>query len=946
MRFLFRRRRRDRELEEEIRAHLEMAARERIERGEAPEEARHATRREFGNEGLVCETTRAMWGWGWLENFFQDVRYGVRMLRKSPGFTAVAVAALALGIGANTAIFSLIDAVLLRSLPVRDQKHLVLLTWHAHHPPGYDNYSSFGDCHLLSGIPENPAGCAFSYPMFKRMRLQTKVFSGVVAFAGAGRLDLSGNGPASIVRGQLVSGGFFRTLGIRAAIGRMIRPEDDESSATPVVVLGYGYWKRAFGGDASVVGRTIRLNNVVFTIAGVAPPQFSGVTPGNAYDLWLPLSKYHALRVRWGGNLEAATNWWLVILGRLRPGASLAQAQAAASVVFQNELLHGSKPLAKAADDPSIVLTPAQRGLNGERSQIKPLLYLLMLTVGMVLLIACANVAGLMLVRSATRRREMAVRLALGAARRRIAQQLLTESVLLSLLGGAIGCYVAYGGVHLITSLVVSNSPEPFPFIVEPDWRVLVFTAAASILTGILFGLVPALRSTRVDLTPSLKNGPGDSVAPAGRRWLSLGNALVVAQVALAVVVLTGAGLLVRTLRNLESVKPGFNTNNVLLFGVDPTLLDYKVPRIQSLYRELQTRLAALPGVVSASYSSRALLSGSLWTSSVRIEGQTGKSGLDVDMLAVGPGFFDTMHIPMLAGHRLRSADFAEAAAATAAREKLATLNSAAAKQGKSSKPAAQPSAASPTPPVPVLVNRAFAHRYLGNRNPVGVGLLDGPDSITAGRGLPRWRIAGVVGNTKYNNLRREIHPTMYIPLVGGGAHFELRTATDPTSLIPAVREAVGRVDANLPLFDVKTQTTQIQQILFEERLISRICGFFGLLALVLACLGLYGLLSYEVGRRKREIGIRMALGAQERDVHRLVVGRGIALTLIGAMLGLAAAFGVTRFLESMLYGVQPVDPMTFAAVAVFLLLVALAACYLPARRAMRVDPMTVLRFE
>jgi macrolide transport system ATP-binding/permease protein len=944
-------RRRDQELQDEIRSHLAMAVRERVERGESPEEARHAARREFGNEGLVKETTREMWGWGWLENLLQDIRYGLRMLRKSPGFTTVAVAALALGIGANTAIFSLIDAALLRSLPVRDPQHLVLLTWHAHHSPGFEDYSSFGDCHLRVGDQSNPSGCSFSYPMFKQMRAQANVFTDVTAFAGAGQLNLSGNGPATIVRGQLVSGEFFGTLGVRAAAGRMIRPEDDEPSAGPVAVLGYGYWQSAFGGDASVVGRTIRLNNVAFTIVGVAPPQFPGITPGNAYDLWIPLSEYQALRVDWGGKPDNPANWWLVILGRLRPGTSLAQAQAAVNVVFQNEVLHGAKPLAKAADDPSIVLTPAQQGLNGESSHLELPLYFVMLTVGIVLLIACANVAGLMLARSAARRREMAVRLALGAARRRLARQLLTESVLLSLLGGAFGCYVAYGGVRLITVLVSSAMERPFPFIVTPDWRVLLFTAAVSILTGILFGIFPAIRSTRVDLTPALKNGPGDSGAASGHRWLSLGNALVVAQVALAVVVLAGAGLLVRTLQNLESVKPGFDTNNVLLFGVDPTLLDYKAPQVQNLYRELRTRLSAVPGVISAGYSSRALLSGSLWTSSVRIEGSAEKSGSDVDMLAVGPGFFDTMRIPMLVGHRLDSADFAEAAEAAGSREKSDAVNSAAAKQGTSSKSASRQSAAAP-PPVPVLVNHAFAHLYLANRNPVGVLVFRGEHPGASGNTAaatpqsPQWQIVGVVGDTKYNSLRREIHPTMYVPLVSGDAHFELRTAANPVSLIPAVREAVARVDGNLPLFDVKTQTTQIRQLLFEEQLVSRLSSFFGLLALVLACLGLYGLLSYEVGRRTREIGIRMALGAEERDVHRLVVGRGIALTLAGATLGLAAAFGVTRFLESLLYGVHPIDPVTFTVVAVLLLLVALAACYVPARRATRVDPMTVLRFE
>ncbi|MDE3136075.1 MAG: ABC transporter permease [Acidobacteriota bacterium] len=941
MRLLFWRKR-DRDLQDEIRSHLEMAVRERIERGELPEDALHAARREFGNEVLVKETTRAMWGWRWLENLFADVRYGLRMLRKTPGFTVVAVGALALGIGANTAIFSLIDAVMLKPLPARDPQQLVLLTWRAHHAPEFHNYSSFGDCHMRVGDKENPSGCSFSYPFFQQMQAQMKVFSGVTAFCGAGRLNLSGNGPASIVRGELVSGSFFETLGVGAAFGRTIQPADDTASAAPVVVLSYGYWQRNFGGDPSVIGRTVRLNNVEFTIAGVTPAQFPGVTPGNAYDLYVPLSQASSLRLNWETVTEDPVfSWWLVIVGRLRPGASLAQAQAAANVVFQNDMLHASKPLSKAADDPSILLLPAGQGLNGERAEASILLYVLMLTVGVVLLIACANVAGLMLARSSSRRREMAVRLALGAGRRRIARQLITESVLLSVVGGAFGCYVAYGGVRFITSVVSSAMSQPFPFVVSVDWRVLLFTAAVSILTGILFGLVPALRSTRVDLTPALKNGPGISGAPTGRRWLTLGNSLVVAQVALAVVVLAAAGLFVRTLRNLETVNPGFDTNNVLLFAVNPQLLDYKPAQIQNTYRDLLSRLGALPGVISAGYSSSALLSQSLWTTSVRLDPTT-KSNLDVDMLAVGPGFFHTLRIPMLMGRGLDPADYETASLADAARRESASRASATATRANTA----------PPPPVPVLVNEAFAHRHLDGRNPVGILLCGGysadryQEEPASERQAPRWQIVGVVGNTKYPDLRREIHPTMYSPLVNAGAHFELRTAADPAALIPVVRQTVADVDSNLPLFEVKTQSTQIQQILFEELLVSRVSSSFGLLALALACLGLYGLLSYEVGRRTREIGIRMALGAERGDVHRLVVGRGMALAIVGAVLGLAGAFGVTRFLETLLYGVRPMDPLTFVAVGMLLLLTAFAGCYVPARRATRVDPMTVLRFE
>jgi predicted permease len=938
--FWRRRRRRERELDEEIRAHLEMAARERMERGEPPEEARQAARREFGNVGLVKETSREMWGWSWLEDLFRDVRYGWRMLRKSPGFAAIAVAALALGIGANTAIFSLIDAVLLQPLPVRNPQGLVLLEWQAHHSPKFDSYDSFGDCSTQPGNGANPNGCSFSYPFFQQVEQKASAFQGVTAFGGSGRLNLSGNGPASIVRGQFVSGGFFRTLGVDAAIGRTIQPEDDRVSAEPVVVLSYAYWQSAFGGSGEAVGRTIRLNNVAFTIVGVADAKFPGVTPGNLYDLWIPLAEAPKLRVSWGTEPENAANWWLVILGRLRPGTTAGQAQAMVNVLFRNEMLRGTKPLSEAKDDPSVAVFPAQEGLSGERENLELPLFVLMLAVGVVLLIACANVAGLMLARSATRQREVALRLALGAGKGRVARQLLSESVLLSLAGGALGCYVAYGSLQAIIALVSSEMEQPFPYPVTPDWRILVFTAAISIFTGVLFGLAPALRSTRVDLTPALKgSAEGGAATPEhGRKWLSLGNALVVAQVALAVVLLAGAGLLVRTLQNLKGVDPGFDTRRVLLFGINPTLLDYKPAQMQNLYRVLRTRLEAVPGVISVSYSSSALLSGSLWTSEVRVEGRADKSKVDVDMLGAGPEFFETMRIPLLAGRTFDSADFAQAAEAAPAAAKKTTNDKAAA-------------AAAATH---VLVNRAFARNYLAGRNPLGVGLSKGDSGTTKGGAsaadgkprVPDWTIVGVVADTKYNSLRRDVHPTVYVPLTSGGAYFALRTAVDPASLIPTVRETAAGVDSNLPLYNVRTETGQIERLLFDERLISQLSGLFGVLALVLACIGLYGLLSYEVAQRTREIGIRMALGAQRRDVHRLVMGRGIALTAVGAVLGLGGAFGVTRFLERMLYGVKAVDPVTFAAVGALLLVVAVGACYVPARRAMRVDPMTALRFE
>jgi len=878
------------------------------------------------------------------------------MLAKSPGFTAVAVLTLALGIGANTAIFSLIDAVMLRSLPVRNPSQLVLLQWHNRHRwIGSTEYSSFSDCGD-TGF-RGGSGCSFPLPIFEEIRSQTNAFSGVTAFAGPARLNLSGNGPASIVKGEIVSGDYFSTLEVNAVIGRTLGPADDTPSASPAAVLSYAYWQSAFGGSRSVLGRTILLNNVAFTIVGVAEPSFTNLSPGKKQDLWLTIAMVPRLGIDWGQKIEGLHNWWLVLMARLRPGASIVQAQTAASLIFRNEVLHGAKPLSKAADDPGIFLTRAQEGLSGTRGHYSEQLYILMFAAGTILLIACANVAGLLLSRAAARQKEIAVRLALGAGRVRILRQLLTESLLLSVAGGAVGIIFAYWGVHAVTALMSGNSSR-FPFVVSPDWRVLSFALGASIFTGIFFGLAPAVRGTRVDLTPALKENASTIPGGSTRGWrrFHLGSGLVVVQVALSVLVLIGAGLLVRTLEHLRNINPGFDTRNVLLFSVDPTLLGYKDAQIENLYREMRDRLAALPGVISVAYSSDALLSGGLWGSTVHIEGQPPKSDVHVDMFAAGPKFFSTMRIPLLEGRMFTSADYEQAAQASAAKKAAEQKANPQAPPATAGKPVPTLSAAVAVPHaavVSVLVNKAFVRRYFANENPLGKGINRGRGESGANDGSsavsPKssgWQIVGVVGDTKYNTLRRDIHPAVYVPFTSGSAYFELRTKANPTGFVPEVRDVANQLDNNLPLSNVSTQTRNIDGLLSQERLVARLSSFFGLLALILACIGLYGLLSYEVSRRTREIGIRMALGAQQRDVLRLVVGQGIVLAIVGAGVGVGVAIGVTRYLSSMLYDVHANDPVTIASVAILLLLVALLACYIPARRATRVDPMVALRYE
>ncbi len=1001
------------ELEQDIREHIEIEMQDNIARGMSAEEARNAAMRKFGNVTRVQEEAREVWSFVWLEQLWQDVRFGLRMLRKSPAFIAVAVLTLAFGIGANTAIFSLIDAVLLRSLPVQNPAQLVLLKWSARKAPNIHGLTAWGDCPMDMRLgAENPTGCSFSEPMFREIA-QSDIFSGTVAFANTGRLDLTGNGPASVINGLLVSGDFFRTMGLKAAVGRLIDANDDTPAAAAVTVLNYGYWQTAFGGSRDVVGRTIELNSVPFTIVGVAEQRFTGVTPGSDYDVWVPLSNQQRINPLKGmdplGGQDRRNDagfWWLTVVGRLKPEASLAQSQAMVSGIFRNEMLHGSvtlfhgnqmmggpglrgapsvpgsapappmqfgsgnaaiqfhrevaggpppqsagdgnarmmqaapsagpapspsahpaeipsepKTLSTAEDNPQVALIFAQTGLTGTRERFVDPLYVLMLAVGIILLIACANVAGLMLARAAARQKEMAVRLALGAGRARIVRQLLTESVMLAVLGGALGVLFAYWGAHAIVSFVSSNQPRPLGFATGVDLRVLGFTVAISLLTGILFGVAPAFRSARINLTPALKEGDGSSASSghSGGKWFSIGNALVVTQVALAVVVLVGAGLLVRTLANLRSVDLGFDAHNIVIFGIDPTLAGYKGAQVDSLYRDLQGRLAETPGVKSASFSMMPLLSNGLMMTVFHWPGTPEDQTAESDVLDVGPNFFETLHIPFLAGRGFSASDFALAAA-----------------NGGDTPTSA---------PTPVIVNQTFVQKYVGKENPIGkpfgaaaAGPFGGP--------TPGYEIVGVVRDAKYNDLRREIHPMMYAPHHVGVATFELRTAADPRALLPAIREVVGQVNANLPLFNVTTQSEQIDRLLFQERLVARLAGFFGVLALLLACIGLYGLLSYEVSRRTREIGIRIALGAQPERVLKLVLWQGIALAMAGAAVGIGVALGVTRYLASMLFNVRASDPLTMSAVTVLLVLVAVAACYIPARRATRVDPMVALRYE
>jgi predicted permease len=739
--------------------------------------------------------------------------------------------------------------------------------------------------------------------MFKDIRDRQHVFSGVAAFAGPADLELSGNGPAAMALGELVSGDYFQALGVQAALGRTLEPSDEQGGAAAVAVLDFGYWKTAFGGSPAAIGKTIRLNNQPFTIVGVADERFTRLTPGKVTNLWVPLTLVTPLGLSWANDRSDAGSWWLTIIGRLARGVSREQAQAAVNLLYLNQTLHGAKPAWKAADDPRLTLLRAQEGLVGFRQIYGEPLLVLMSAVGIVLLIACANVAGLMLARGSAREREIAVRLALGARRGRVIRQLLTESLLLSFSGAALGALVSHMALVGLATFFAASANQFLTVDLHPDMPVLFFTIAIAVLTGIGFGLAPAFHGVRAGAPARLKGSGITDATHGNMRRLGLGSSLVILQVALSMVILTGAGLLLRTLEKLRSIDPGFDTRNILLFSIGPALAGYKGGQVDELYENLQARLRALPGVVSVSYSSGALLDGALWTRSIRVQGQREKSTAETQMLAVGVDFFETMRIPLSRGRTFRSGDL------------------------HAGLPAA-------------VVNQAFVRRFLGSKDPIGLHF--GGDQAKD----PQYEIVGIVGNTRYEGLRSDNAPTAYVLLEEGKATFALRTASTPAALIPAVRNLVASLDNNLPVMGVKTQSETIDRLLFNERLVTTLFALFGGLGLVLACIGLYGLLSYEVARRTQEIGIRAALGAPRRNLVLMILRQGLVLVGVGSALGAAGSATAGRLLGSLLFGVHPTDPATLAVACALLVMLGVFACCLPAMRATRVDPVVALRNE
>jgi len=812
----------------------------------------------------------------WEDEMIQDLRYGVRMLLKNPGFTFVAILTLAFGIGANTAIFTLLDKVLMRPLPVEQPQELVTFVKDS------------------GGAP-----AVFSYPMYADLRDHPEVMSGVIAYHQR-PFSLSDGNHTERVTGQIVSGNYFAVLGVRPAVGRFFLPEEDRTPSThPVAVISHGLWQRRFGADPAAIGQTISLNAYRYTVVGVAPSEFTGTTRGTVSDVYVPTMMQPQTQPGGGSSLENRNWGWLHLIGRLKPKISSQQAQAALAPSIND----ATKTFSSKATDPTAVFL--MDGSRGHMDRIQDLslpLKLLMGVVGLVLLIACANVANLLLARALARRKEIAVRLAVGASRFRIVRQLLTESTMLAALGGGAGLLFAYWFTRLLLGIQQQTNYVPRAFDGRLDGRALTFTLGLSLLTGIVFGLVPALQAAKPDFVAALKEDtPGWG---SGARWLSLRNLLVVTQVALSLVVLIGAGLCVKSLRALQAIDPGFEPAKVVTASFDLSLSGYDEARGRQFISELSERVAALPGVEAVSLANIVAFSDSPWFSPASIEGYQPQPGERVgfDFNAISANYFKTLGARLLSGREFTAQDTADS-------------------------------------PRVVMVNEAMARRYWPGREAIGKRIKRREFA----------EVIGVVRDSKEKGLTKDARPAIYLPLLQNyvpDLTLHVRTAMDAQTLLAAMRQAVQTLDAQLPVYNLQTLTAQKDGSLYTERLAAALLTLFGLLALLLAAVGIYGVLSYAVSERTREMGIRLALGAQPRNLLQLVVGQGMMLVLIGLVVGVGASFALTRLIEKLLFGVSATDPLIFIVAPVLLAGVALLACFVPARRATKVDPLVALRYE
>ncbi len=842
-----------------------------------------------------------------MSTLWNDLRFALRTLRKSPVFTAVAVLSLALGIGANTAIFTLLDQILLRLLPVKDPQQLVLLTIRG---------MEYGN---------NTGGNAMSYPLYQDFNARNTVFSGMFS-RFAYTMNVSFGGRTERVDGELVSGTYFPVLGVGAAIGRTFTPDDDRvPNGHPVAMLNYSYWKTRFGSDPAIVGKTITVSGHNYTVVGVAQQGFNGIELGRTPHVFVPMMMKAQITAGWDALNDR--RWrWANAFGRLKPGVSIQQAKASLQPIYHSVIENEVKDpvFRNAAPDVrasflrnTIDVLPGSQGRSYFRRALSKPLWVLMAITGGVLLIACANVASLLIAKATSRQKEIAIRLAMGAGRARIMRQLLVESLLLSVIGGAVGLLLAIWTDRLLMPFLPTDTPE-LTVSTTPDLRVLLFTVGIAFLTGIIFGLAPALQSTRPDLAPTLKDQVSGIVG-AGVQ-VRFRKALVAAQVTLSLLLLVGAGLFIRSLQNLRNLGPGFPTENLTAFSIDPSLSGYDSPKSKIFYSRLTEEIKAIPGVSDAGLASERILTDNESDSSVKVEGYSFKPGESAHpyMNTISPGYFAALRVPILAGRDFRAND-------------TATI---------------------PHPPFPfevpavVIVNEKFAKTYFADGQAVGhhVGFGSDPNTRTD------MEIIGVVKDIKYTALRDEIPVQMFTPYLASPFVNELTMYVHGNlpqeQIFAALRSKVRDLDANLPLYNMRTLDQQISASLMIERLIASLSTVFGFLATLLATIGLYGVMAYTVARRTREIGVRMALGAYQKDVIWLVMREVLLLVGIGLVAGLGASLALTRLVQSQLYGLTAYDPTTLAVATVGLAIVACAAGYIPALRASRVDAMEALRYE
>ncbi len=909
------------QMRHEVEAHIEERALDLIESGLPERDAWAQARREFGNTTLVIERSREVWGWSWLEQLGRDLRYAFRAMAANRLFTALAVASLALGIGANTAIYSFMESILLRSLPVKDPQSLAILKFQrpnarpgSVHGSGSDGVMHF---HVTSHGSFDGVISAFPWQAFEIFEKRTDLFDGVFAYHGQPEARVTLNGGSMLSDTDYVSGAYFPTLGVKAILGRTLQPEDDLPGAPSVADVSLGLARQWFGDERQALGKTVGINGVSFTIIGVTPRDFFGVNPERSTSVFLPLHSYlltQPRRYTEGGQLFShASSYWLDTMVRLKPGVTREQAQAALDPVFAEYFRQFSGDTPEKA---RMVVREGAGGLDSLRHQYAKPLYVLMAIVALILTIACANIANLLLARASSRKRELAVRLSMGASRGRVIRQLLTESIVLSLIGALLGLLIAKWGVQTLTALL-SMGRLNFTLRAELNWPVLAATALVSLISAVTFGLAPAWQSTKLDVFSSLRasqSSPGNPPSKKWTRWMpiNLGQALIVAQIALSFLLLMGAGLFLRTLSKLQSIELGFNPDNLLVFEINTQQAGYQHAATIAFNEQLRQRFATIPGVTSVSLAGEGQLDGGSWRLGFNVPGSlsTEKDEGATLMLPVGPDYLATMQIPLLEGRDITLGD--QAHTATAA-----------------------------------VVSESFARKHFGSAL-AAIGRhasmnFDGDHDI---------EIVGVAKDARYPDLKTPMPAMLYVDyrrypgFATVGTHLVLRTAGDLAQTTAAARQLLRQADPGVPMGMIYTQQTSIDSTIIQEILFARLCGAFAALALLIACVGLYGTTAYSVSRRTSEIGIRMALGAQRKTVLAMILREVAILGIIGLAIGIPIALAMSRLVETFLYGVQPRDPLTIAAAITTMLLGALLAAYIPAQRASRVDPMTALRHE